>query len=483
MSECQQRYRATDSDLPDFFSTKPDEAEILVSLGGDTEARTPGASVSSVSIPRAVIPPASLRGIPSDRVCVSCRGAVWWMGDHLECAVCGGTDYRMRDAVTVSRVESAPREKNPAWEKFGLRGQVANLLWDRGLKTKAVRFANCNRLARPGECKQYPLEHKYYVPNGCEVIFCRECAAAERQALFVAYSQVIRNAVLEFAGEREAYDALRAISCDKKVEPKVRAKADAARRDLWCRVARHLRKENWVLARVNFTLCSDGSEITPDRVKKMNTAIRFTMRKSVGKVRGYGMLFMDEPGFETRGHVRERKAGGLNLHAHGLYFGPYLDWERTRDLWMRETKKRFDVPSRGFWISKTRGFESDPERAIRHALNHMLKYVSKPPAVTAERLASLIAAFDTAKRVHSLGLFYGKKPEREKGDCPCPKCRAMGIESSVSFERDDLPNGGCIPRLVPIEDLRGQGYEPLRSDGRITNFGDVPREHSGSGPP
>jgi hypothetical protein len=113
----------------------------------------------------------------------------------------------------------------------------------------------------------------------------------------------------------------------------------------------------------------------------------------------------------------------------------------------------------------------------------MLKYVSKPPAVTAERLASLIAAFNGAKRVHSLGLFYGKKPKHKKRDCPCPKCRAEGIASSISFEGSALPDGGCIPRLVLIEVLQKQGYEPLCGDGRTTNFGDVPVERSWSGSP
>jgi hypothetical protein len=150
---------------------------------------------------------------------------------------------------------------------------------------------------------------------------------------------------------------------------------------------------------------------------------------------------------------------------------------------MCETGKRFPQVSRGFWVKAVRGLNSDPERAIRHALNHMLKYVSKPPAVTAERLASLIAAFNTAKRVHSLGLFYGKKPKREKRECACPKCRAIGIASTISFEGDHLSNGGCILRLASIEELRAQGYEPLRGDGRTTNFGDVLREHSdGSSP-
>jgi hypothetical protein len=86
--------------------------------------------------------------------------------------------------------------------------------------------------------------------------------------------------------------------------------------------------------------------------------------------------------------------------------------------------------------------------------------------VTAERLASLIAAFNGTKRVHSLGLFYGKKPKRKNKDCPCPKCRAQGILSTVSFEGRELPNGGIVPRLLPMAALREMGYEPLSGAGR-----------------
>jgi hypothetical protein len=78
---------------------------------------------------------------------------------------------------------------------------------------------------------------------------------------------------------------------------------------------------------------------------------------------------------------------------------------------MEVTKKEFGVESRGFYITAVKGFAKNPGRAIRWALNHMFKYVAKPPAVTPERLAALIAAFDTTKRVRSLGLFFGKKPK------------------------------------------------------------------------
>jgi hypothetical protein len=339
-------------------------------------------------------------------------------------------------AVPVEPEVVGVLDSEPDWERYGFRGQVGKLLWERGLQKKAIRFLSCNKCARPGVCSRYPDEHKFFIPHGCEVVFCKECAQEVRRELFLSYQAVILAVIM------------RGIPKD------------------------------WVLWRINFTLRSDGSEITPERVKGMNACVRAVMRRTVGSRNGFGLLFVDEVGFEKRGHLpdSERVAHGLNLHCHGLYFGPRLDWYKTRDLWMAATEKQFGVPSRGFFYSPIRKLKSDPERAVRWALNHMLKYVSKPPAISPERLASLIAAFDRTRRVHSLGLFYGKKPKTEKKDCPCPKCRKEGIVSTVSFEGRLLLNGGSIPRLEKIELLLSQGYVPLREAGRdaVLAMGEFP---------
>ena len=372
----------------------------------------------------------------------------------------------------------------PEWSG-GFRGEVAKLLWRvHGLQKKAIRFLNCNKLGRPGVCSRYPLEHKFFIPHGCEVVFCKECAEESRRALLVDYWHVVCNAVLDFAGARGAHEKL----CALLHETSGRERQDIEHQlgELWAQVGRNIKEHGWVLARVNFTLRSDGSEITPQRVKAVNSCIGNVMRRIVGSRKGYGMLFVDEVGFEKRGHLPDalRIAHGLNLHAHGLYFGPRLNWEGTRDLWMEVTKAEFGVDSRGFYIRAVKGFARNPGRAIRWALNHMLKYVSKPPAVTPERLAALIAAFDGAKRVHSLGLFYGKKAKREKKECPCPKCRAMGIASAICFEGTDLGNGACIPRLERIEKLRARGYVPLREAGREAVLATgASREDSWGAPP
>jgi hypothetical protein len=402
--------------------------------------------------------------------------ATFLLGDSLSCSHCGHVAqnlaaaryhaeklcdvlYPVATSLVSESVDSSALddfEPNPEWENFGFRGRVAQILmaaaaeWNRRagetgdlklrrkalrLKRKAIRFANCGRLGRSAVCSLYPFEHKFYAPHDCGTDFCAKCAQSQRQTLFGKYLRVILNAIGSGIPKR------------------------------------------WTLARVTFTLRSDGSEITPERVKAFNLAVRFTIRKSVGSRNGYGFLFSDEVGFETRGHLpdAQRVTHGLNLHCHGLYFGPYVDWTDTRDLWASETMKRFGQPSTGFYISEVKGFRRDPERAVRHALSHLLKYLSKPPAVTSERLAALILSFDGAKRVHALGKFYGKCAKQEKSNCPCPTCKRMGLEKPgvLSFDAKILPNGGSIPRLSRVSDLVEQGYLPLKGDGRTTDFGDV----------
>jgi len=352
----------------------------------------------------------------------------------------------------------------PDWARFGFRGQVGKLLWARGFEKKAIRFVSCNKHALSGVCSRYPEVHKFFIPKSCEVVFCKKCADESRRALLNDYWHVVCNTVLDFAGERKEHELL----CELLYEAEGLERLKVERRlgELWARVGRRVKEKNHVLARVTFTLRTDGREIMKEQVSGMNRCIRTVMRRTVGSPMGYGMLFVDEVGFEKRGHLpdAQRVAHGLNLHAHGLYFGPRLDWERTRDLWMQVTHKTFGVESRGFYITAVKKFTENPGRAIRWALNHMLKYTAKPPAVTAERLASLIAAFHGARRIDSLGLFYGKKPKRKKKDCPCPTCRAMGIVSVVGFEGRELPSGGFIPRLELIDDLLARGYIPLRGE-------------------
>jgi hypothetical protein len=277
-------------------------------------------------VSRAVIPRDSLFGVVSGRVCDSCNGPVWWSSGYFSCSFCGGTQYRLRGLPPLR--ETTPLQtrglQEPEWSG-GFRGRVGKLLWDRGLERKAVRFLNCNKMGRPGVCSTYPFEHKFFVPHSCEVVFCKECADESKRALLTDYWHVVCNAVLDFAGERQEHERLCALMEKATGQPRQNIQTELVA--LWARVGAVVRRRGWVLARVTFTLRSDGREITPQRVKAMNGCVGTAMRRSVGSRKGFGLLFVDEVGFEKRGHLPDpqRVAHGLNLHAHGLYFGPRID--------------------------------------------------------------------------------------------------------------------------------------------------------------
>jgi hypothetical protein len=128
--------------------------------------------------------------------------------------------------------------QEPEWTG-GFRGRVAKLLWDRGLKQKAIRFLNCNKLGRPGVCSNYPHEHKFFIPHGCEVVFCKECADESRRELLMDYWHVVCNAVLDFAGERVEHERLcKVLAGSTGLE---RLNAERLLGELWARVGRYVR--------------------------------------------------------------------------------------------------------------------------------------------------------------------------------------------------------------------------------------------------
>jgi hypothetical protein len=223
-------------------------------------------------------------------------------------------------------------------------------------------------------------------------------------------------------------------------------------------------------------------------IQKFNEAIRRTLKRAVRKFLQvaakagnewaadalqarkavHGILFCDEVGYEESGRTPDRKAGGLNLHAHGLYYGPFLKdwrqgWEIVRDIWREETKRAFGEESHGVIISHLKNWRSDPVRDLQHALNHMLKYVSKCPAKTPERMAELEKAFDGARRIHSGGVWFKlPKPTEEKHGCGyCPLCEAEGIQSPLYLMRRFASNGGEIPDYWPVEKLEAEGWRDL----------------------
>src|SRR5271169_1703914 len=117
--------------------------------------------------------------------------------------------------------------------------------------------------------------------------------------------------------------------------------------------------------------------------------------------KGWRALSVDEVGFNN-----------LNLHAHILFYGPYIKQDDLKRMWQKVSG--FQV----VWIEEA---EVDGHQA----LSYMLKYVSKPPSNNPAILAQLETAFHGARRVFAWGFFYNFKPQNEDKDCAdrsCPRC-------------------------------------------------------------
>ena len=224
--------------------------------------------------------------------------------------------------------------------EIGAQGETAKLLYQSGLKSKAYRYARCGRYAIPlaGHDLFCDLKGKSFVRYRCGLRYCKACAPRNFRKLFDQY-------LSGFADE-------------------VKKRKDC---------------DGYVLARINFTISCDGHELKPEEIRAFNKAIRKLIRRLFPKLKmskteaECGLAWCDEVGHPKSKRRQIRKAHGWNLHAHGLWFGPYIEWRKARDLWKDLTG------STGFWINEVKYWKQDISKKVSHALAHMLKYVSKLP--------------------------------------------------------------------------------------------------------
>jgi len=307
----------------------------------------------------------------------------------------------------------------PEWDEIGERGVTARLMYESGQRLKAYRYGRCSRYAIPlqGHEISCALKDKTFVRYRCGLRFCDICGPSTYSRLFERYAPAVAS-VVDAQSSRSGY----------------------------------------TLARVNLTIRATGEVPSSEEIRAFNRAIRKLFKQVIPKGAVFGLVWSDELGPEKYGDVEGRKGGGLNLHAHGLYFGPYLNWSKVRDAWIEITG------SRGFYITEIKGWKRRPKWGVYRALGHLLHYVSKMPAVPPQRIAAFEKAFDGVRRVHSLGMFYRlSKVPPEKPSCPC-----CGNELFPQFPFE--------VRLVA--DLRDAGWRDLdevrRTIGQKRAFGGDP---------
>jgi hypothetical protein len=268
----------------------------------------------------------------------------------------------------------------------------ARLLLEQGLAGKARRQAWCGLVGRRRDCFSGNSEHRFYTPCLCGNRYCATCGPKSFRDLFTHHSRL--RPLAEFLLHHRPADH----------RPRVLAKLDITTRNV-------------------------GEMPTAEEVRQFNKDIRRFFRaieREFGILRReYGVLWCCEFG-----------SGHTNLHAHGVYAGPYLPQRELSRIWSEVRADGSFIVS----IKKARSFEA--------ALGHALKYPSKFFDASPARLVELEVAFDRVRRVHALAAFYNPKIEREPGeDGPaeaghCPICGDLLLDAPGYHFISDLQSEG-----------------------------------------
>jgi hypothetical protein len=307
----------------------------------------------------------------------------------------------------------------------------ARLMYERGLEKKANRELACGLMGGVVSCKE---GHSFAVSYECGNRYCPRCGPDRANESFAKILGRMRltTALLLDCGDphcKQCYWFRRGRT--------KREDGEQLPIPHWPPPAKGKRAQR-VIAILDFMLPKAGA---PDRwtARRMNAAIKKTIRtvtRRAGISRAdYGYLYTDEYG-----------ARNSNLHAHGIYVGPRLDYKEIKRAWC----KAIGSASAVFVIRMCEKLEP--------ALFHAIKYPAKfGDQAAADWLAELEHAFHRVRRLHRLGRFYNMpKPEDEQEHDgrmkKCPVC--SGQLSEPTFNR--------LLRDLTVPDLR----ELVREVGR-----------------
>lgn len=267
------------------------------------------------------------------------------------------------------------------------RKRQAKLLLEFGLIGKARRQAWCGLIGRKRDCFSGDAGHKFYSVCRCGNRYCPDCGPSAFRRLFTRHGR-LRTLVEEWK-----------------------------------------QRPNYILAKLDITRRNTGEMPSPvsvrcfnENIKQLREAIRQHIRLSR---RQFGILYCDEFG-----------SGNTNLHAHGIYLGPWISQKVLTRLWAQICHDGSFIIS----IKRAKSFEA--------ALAHALKYPSKFFEASPGRLAELELAFHKVRRVHALGLFYNPKIERESGEegpmqaGRCPVCGDLLLDAQGWHFVEDLRREG-----------------------------------------
>lgn len=255
--------------------------------------------------------------------------------------------------------------------------EKAEAMMERGLVAKARRQALCGVLGMEQDCTNTACGFRGYRRFRCKNRYCPECGPRAFRELMGRYSrlaEVVERLVPGWQGD-----------------PHYKRRAD-------------------VVAKLDVTTRNLGRMPTNEEVRLFNRLVRLWMRlveRKLGLPKGsWGFAWCDEFGGRN-----------TNLHAHGVYAGPWLPQAKLSAWWREVCAGTVFEGSFIISIKRARSFS----QALAHALKYPAKYVS---CSDPERLADLELAFHRVRRVHSMGAFYGVKLDArvEGGGPACPLC-------------------------------------------------------------
>ena len=257
------------------------------------------------------------------------------------------------------------------------RGRVAQVLIENDLSPKASRFIECSRYGIRFQCKGKQA-HDLFAPLYCDLRYCPRCGPRQFARLIEMYAPVVK-------------------------------------------LLSSLRRPGSLLREITLTTRKTDSLSSP-QIKKFNEDVKKTLKLLMkGKV-DWGAMLCDEVGFNN-----------LNLHAHILFYGPYIEQAHLAEVWREISGHEV--------VYITKAHVNGPK-----ALIHLLKYVSKPPANVPEIIGQLEVAFHGRRRVHALGVFYnfvGDDTDNLNSEWKtCPLCGAELI---------------CLPGTARVEKLIMEG--------------------------
>lgn len=289
----------------------------------------------------------------------------------------------------------------------------AGCLAQDGLGAKANRELACGLLGGEVVCT---TGHHFRVGYECGNRYCVTCGPKGARKLFAQKHE----SLFQVAQRLLLCSDLNCRQCYR-----IRKEPDAHKTELphWPPIPGE--RPRVVIAKIDFTVKNTG-QAAPELIRELNRCIRRFCRaiERLGWVdnrQSYGLATCDELG-----------GGNTNIHAHGVYVGPWLPQSKggkeLSQLWGKITgygkKSRKAGWAGGFILSIK--YADDFAAALYHAIKYPAKFAE---LAAPERLADLELIFHRVRRFHCFAAFYN--PDVEKSEVihrSCPSCGSKLLE-------------------------------------------------------